>query len=60
MEEALVGEEALAKKVAAAASSCVRSMTALAKAEAYGATDCLEQARAVIDAATRRDGLPPC
>ena len=53
MEEALVGEEALAKEAAAAASSCVRSMTALAKAEAYGATDCLEQARAVIDAATR-------
>ena len=51
--KALADEEALAKEAAAAASSCVRSMTALAKAEAYGATDCLERARAVIDTATR-------
>ena len=53
MEEALVGEEALAKETAAAALSSVRNMTTLAKAEAYGATDCLEQARALIEAATR-------
>jgi hypothetical protein len=53
MEEALVGEEALAKEAAAAALSSARNMATLAKAEAYGATDCLEQAKAVIDAATR-------
>jgi hypothetical protein len=53
MEQALADEEALAKEAAAAALSSARNMATLAKAEAYGATDCLEQARAVIDAATR-------
>jgi hypothetical protein len=53
MEQALADEEALAKGAAAAALSSARNMATLAKAEAYGATDCLEQARAVIDAATR-------
>jgi hypothetical protein len=53
MEETLADEEAPAKEAAAAAVSCVRSMVTLAKAEAYAATDRLEQAKAVIDAATK-------
>jgi hypothetical protein len=52
-EETQADEETLGKEAAAAASSSVRSMTTLAKAEAYGATDCFEQARALIEAATR-------
>jgi len=52
-EETLAEEETLAKEAATAALSSVRSMTTLAKAEAYGATDCFEQARALIEAATR-------
>jgi hypothetical protein len=52
-EEALAEEEALAKEAATAALSSARNMATLARAEAYGATDCLEQAKAVIDAATR-------
>ena len=38
---------------AEAALSSARSMANLASAEAYGATDCFEQARALIEAATR-------